>query len=46
MSSTVKAIATRARAAVRGLGIWTHLYQCDRCQAWTGSPICLVCPPK
>ncbi|MFD4764256.1 hypothetical protein ACFWOJ_37210 [Streptomyces sp. NPDC058439] len=39
-------IRARVRSAARHLGRLAHLYQCDRCQAWTESPICLVCPPK
>ncbi|WP_330321641.1 hypothetical protein OG927_35860 (plasmid) [Streptomyces clavifer] len=35
----------RFQAAARRLGRLAHLYQCARCQAWTESPTCQVCPP-
>ncbi|MEV7252589.1 hypothetical protein [Streptomyces cyaneofuscatus] len=35
---------TRARRRLSRLPVLRHLYQCAKCQAWTESPVCQVCP--
>lgn len=45
MSSTARKTTARVRAIARRLGHVAHLYQCAKCQAWTESPVCMVCPP-
>ncbi|MFJ6444913.1 hypothetical protein [Streptomyces sp. NPDC091649] len=35
---------TRIRRRLVRLPVLRHLYQCAKCQAWTESPVCPVCP--
>ncbi|MFI7329654.1 hypothetical protein ACIBQ3_34075 [Streptomyces rubiginosohelvolus] len=44
MSSLARTTTARVRTIARSLGRIAHLYQCARCQAWTESPVCQVCP--
>ncbi|RPK77821.1 hypothetical protein [Streptomyces sp. ADI98-10] len=44
MSFLARTATARVRAAARTLGRIAHLYQCAKCQAWTESPVCSVCP--
>lgn len=37
-------MTARLRSAVRALGRIAHLWQCAKCQAWTESQVCQVCP--
>ncbi|MFF0408681.1 MULTISPECIES: hypothetical protein [Bacteria] len=44
MSSIARTTTARVRAIAAQLGHLAHLYQCAKCQAWTESPVCAVCP--